>query len=234
MDPHLLIENHSLVNLAMHYKICRKCSRIRNLEPYSSSYQCDTCGSNEQYPNSFFDLNLLLMIDLMQDSYITATSLVPASKDEPIPAEQARLASVVVYFCTVKELMLHRFLSHLLDQFPLPVSFLEHWDKHYFTYSQRREKLLPALLGVNWEKLLTTLTAPNHDFPAMSAFLKKATDARDNLLHEGDHFDIDPNHARGCLENLFPLMEFYALLHNKYVHERRMDAIRRMAQSPAS
>jgi len=228
MDPFLLVENHSLSRLASDYKKCKKCSHVLNLGPHSSTYTCRICGLENQIPYPFLDLNLLIMVDLMQDSYITATTLQPESPNFTVPVEQARLASVVVYFCTVKELLLHRFISHFLAEFPLPVSFLESWDNHYFTDSQRREELLPSLVGMSWDKLSDSLSDPQNQFKTMSAFLKKASVSRNNLLHEGNSFDIDPYLAKACLENFLPLMEFYARLNNKYVHELRMSSIRKL------
>jgi hypothetical protein len=225
-EKSIIKEPYFYPNMALSYRECRSCRYVVKREASSFNSPCEVCATDT--PHHFFDFGLLIVIDIMEESY----SRGHLENSALITPSQAQNASVVVYFCTIKEVLLHRFLDHFLREFALPVSFLDQWDDHFFTYRQRREKLLPSLIGVPWNEAISQLQQAEHDFKSVSAFLKRATDARDLLLHEADHVEIDENIARECFVNLQPLLELYVALHNKYVHPLRMNNVRKTQRPP--
>ena len=79
--------------------------------------------------------------------------------------------------------------------------------------------LLPSLVGKKWKILIDEETkASKFDYAELNEFLKKAVGARNKFMHEGKQWGIDRNLAEGCVEHILPLLNFHALLHNRYAH----------------
>jgi len=160
------------------------------------------------------------MVDLMHESY--CTSKVLSKTPDPFQmANRAQHAAVVIFFCTIKELLLERFLSAFIIWFAMPTSLREQIEKEYDTHSRRLNKLFPALTANKWLDVISSLHSDGNDFVALNKFFEQASKERNNLVHEGDHFGMDETMALDCVHNLIPTLDLFVALNNLFIHQRR-------------
>jgi hypothetical protein len=222
-------EEHGFARLAWSYKKCRKCSFVLKLPTINeNNLKCPACEFEDSTPSPFFDLSLCMMIDLMHESYRTGIKLPETSPVFGVTPKQAQNASVVIFFCTIRELLLERFLSSFIRWFALPVSLIKRVESDYDTHERRLNKLFPALTGQKWIEVISSLKSKETDFVALDLFLKRAATERNNLLHEGDHFGMDDTITKECIVNLFSLVDLFVALNNLYIHQMRNRLIQKI------
>jgi RNA polymerase subunit RPABC4/transcription elongation factor Spt4 len=212
-------QSHHLVNLACNYRVCRKCRFVNKTSvAHTQNITCPSCGFEDSSTPFFFDFSIFIVIDLMQEAYRTSLVIPDASLILGISAKSAQNASVVIFFCTIKELLLERFLSNLLRCFSMPTSLIRKIETDHNIHSKRLNKLFPALIGQNWQDVIASLSSSEHDYVSLNIFIERVVKERNNLLHEGDHFGMDNDIAKECLDNFVPMLDLFVLLHNCYTH----------------
>jgi hypothetical protein len=80
--------------------------------------------------------------------------------------------------------------------------------------------LFPSLVGINsWKLILKQLEcATKKNYSEINEFLKKASDMRNEILHEGKKWAFEPHMKKSCLDNIPPLLDLYVDLHNTFLH----------------
>ncbi len=111
MDDSILehIEYSNLYVEAMDYNICRKCKVVDKDDNRTLAGQpCTICKAPSEGGYAFFGPNAFSMIELLQESYQKLHPIKSKQNDYPSGSERAQSASTVIFFCTLKEILLEK------------------------------------------------------------------------------------------------------------------------------
>lgn len=210
------IKKQSLSSLVADFQICQHCRIVdRDQARIRYGYMCQTCGTPGAGGHMYFEISVHLLVDLMQEAFQTPSSIESGGPSD----SKAHNVSVVLFFCTLREITLNWLIKHLCSAQEIPYPIVKRLLADNNTHLLRMNNLLPSLVGKKWKILIDEETkASKFDYAELNEFLKKAVGARNKFMHEGKQWGIDRNLAEGCVEHILPLLNFHALLHNRYAH----------------
>ncbi len=217
-DILFMVRRRQLSTIAGEYYQCTECRIADQFRRNLAGTICPTCQKQSDHGLSFFDLSVLAMIDLLQEAY---RAIPKQSKDDPDQLEgvDSHSASVLIFYCIIRELLLIRFTTALMVALDLPLSVQERLQADSDTHTARLFKLFPALTGIKWEEALKALPSRGgQDWLALNQFLKEVSEKRNKFMHDGLFFKAGRNDADDCIKNLFPLLELFIELNNVFVH----------------
>lgn len=203
------------LGLAAGFLICDYCQIVdKDLNRSEVGYPCPMCKQPSKRGHMYFDSQALILIDLMQESFHSKPW--KAMRDKEI---EPHYVSVVTFFCTLKEILLYRFINRLLSAQKIPERVQERLLEDNNSHLQRMNKLFPSLTGKRWRTAIKELDKKSKiRYGDLSVFLKEVTDARNQFLHEGDIFAIDKAMVENCIRNIGPLLNLFVELHNQYIY----------------
>ena len=214
----LTARREHLSTIAGEYYQCTECRTADQFRRNLEGTICPACNKQSDHGLSFFDLSVLAMIDLLQEAYL---AIPEQSKEDPEQLERvhSHSASVLIFYCIIRELLLIRFTTALMVALKLPRSVQERLQADSDTHTTRLFKLFPALTGIKWEEALKGLSSTSgHDWLALNQFLKDVAAKRNNFMHDGLFFKAGRKDADDCISNLFPLLELFIELNNRFIH----------------
>ncbi|MDD8018448.1 MAG: hypothetical protein PHP42_08745 [Bacteroidota bacterium] len=175
-----ILEHIKYTNLyvkALDYNKCGNCSFVNCEENETvDGHPCIKCKEPSEGSCSFFGANALSMIELIQESYQKLMNIETDKTNYPSGNERTQSASVVLFFCTVKEILLEGFISDRMHYLKLPNSIQRRLGIDYNTHNDRLKKLFPALVGLKWDDALKELTQQQkNNYFGTSNFLKEIT-----------------------------------------------------------
>lgn len=203
-------DDSKLHELTAVFNRCRNCSYVTaNTE---SCNECPNChvaqGSNELLHFSF-DTHALLQ--LLSDSF---------SKHLRDDQFNTQLLATVIFFCSLTEILLYRFLVNLMNQRKIDRTIQARLLSDNLSIKLRVEKLFPALAGHSWKdavKLISTKSKVYDYSDTVDFYVKSAAPARNKFLHEGDKWAISEDLAKKCIFYGKRIVCFFVELHNYYV-----------------
>jgi len=201
--------------LAAGFLICDYCHIVdRDQNRSEVGYLCPMCKQPSKRGHMYFDSTALILIDLMQESFHSKPW--KAMRYETI---EPHYVSVVIFFCTLKEILLYRFINRLLSAQKIPERVWKRLLDDNSSHLQRMNKLFPSLTGKRWQTAIKELDKRSEiRYGDLSVFLKDVTDARNKFLHDGDIFAIDKAMVENCIRNIEPLLNLFVELHNQYIY----------------
>jgi hypothetical protein len=180
---------------------------------------CSICKTPSEGGYSFFDASIVAIASLLQEAFLSLGSPTKNNLSFPGEGERAHAASVLIFFCIIKELLLERFLYNRMEAMELPSGVIKQLSNDNDTHSLRLKKLFPALIDCDWTEALKVIDPEDKKaYPDLNNRLKEITGHRNNFIHEGKDWVMDKSVAEQCLVDLFPLLELFVELNNKYVH----------------
>jgi hypothetical protein len=180
-------------------------------------YLCPVCKMPGDTGHMFFDVNILTLIDLIQEAFHTKPWKSSESEANNINAHSL---SVLIFFCTLREVLLERLIYDLMVMHKLQESIRERLYDDNRTYSDRMNRLVPSLLGKkSWKEIIRILQRQTgNDHKEINDFLKTASDMRNEILHEGNKWVFEGHMKNDCLENIPSLLGLYVDFHNVFIH----------------
>ena len=167
----------------------------------------------------------MLLLDLVDEAFTTfnAAKLRPDSGN-PVSVD-THVAAVVIFTCTLKEVLLERFLQRRMQSMNVPNGIRDRLFNDNHIHSRRIQKLFPSVVGQSWDDIVASLSkSSNFDYVAVSQFLKDLTDARNGLLHTANLLVLNDSLAVKCIKTIPNILSLFVLLHNTYVHPLRFHA----------
>jgi hypothetical protein len=216
------IEHQSLGLVLADFHICQHCHIVdRDSDRIMVGHPCSNCGKPSPSGRGYFNLSVHTLIDLMQEFFHKDR---PEGPHIPDPEFQGVLSkknskvAVVVFFVTLREVLLENLLYDLMIAQELPGNVCKRLFADSPMHRQRLEKLFPSLVGVTWKIALQAVNKKCElDYIALDAFVRKTVDARNTFLHRGSKYAITEKMAEECLRNIWPLLNLHVYLHNEYV-----------------
>lgn len=199
------------------FRMCRECHVVdRDEGRIRVGHLCGTCGQPGEGGMMYFELSALLLIDLMQEAFHTPAL---AQSGYTNASGDAHNVSVVLFFCTLREVLLNSLLSYICWAQSIPRPVYDRLLADSNTHALRQNNLLPSLTGKKWPALLKQEASSSQlDYVELNEFLLKAVEARNKFMHEGKRWGIDRTLAECCMDHIWPLLNLYVSLHNRYVH----------------
>ena len=223
----LEISNQSYSSLLCDFQICERCSLVDkffNIKRYDSN--CPVCNKHGNGGKLYFNFGVRSLIDLMQEVY-NSKRIISNIDDEKMEVDsRAHYLSVIIFFITLREVLLQNFLDEVALIKNIPNSDYELLLSDNWNYSQKQNKLFKSLLNIKWEKAVEQANEKDEiDYLSLDKLLKKAVDTRNKFLHEGKSFIITKELAEECIINISSLINLYVRFHNDYVHPFYLDKV---------
>lgn len=212
------IKDRSLCLVVANHQICDHCKVVDlDIRRIEGGYICPICSKPGDTGHMFFDMNILTLINLIQEAFHTKPWKDSEFDNKKINAHSL---SVLIFFCTLREVLLERLIYDLMCMHRLPKAVCERLYDDNRTYSDRMNRLFPSLIGLkSWKEALKQVeTTTGRKHSDINDFLKKASDMRNEILHEGRKWAFEPHMKKSCLDSIPPLLGLYVDLHNVFLH----------------
>lgn len=211
------IVDQPLTTLVSDHLVCDFCRVVdRDRERCTTGYACPSCGMESQGGMMYFSINTHVLVDLIQEAYhAPPNELLGRGYD----GMDSHSISVVIYFCTLREVLMDNLVSELLVAKEVPEGIRDRLLSDNKLYLKKQNSLFPSLVGEKWKDAVGDLgSGAQIDYVEVDGFVEDAVKARNNFLHEGSRWSINRDLSTGCLRSLWGLISLYVGLHNRYVH----------------
>jgi len=208
------IDDQALSALVSHQLICHTCGVIdTDYGRLMNGYRCSTCDAEGTGGHLAFPINIQKLLNLVQQAYHSTS---PRDSDNG-PRESD--IGTVIYFCTLREALLNRFLeTHLLAR-RVPTSLILRLLDDNKLASQKFGKLFSSATGTPWDEAVSVSSSrAGMDFRPVAVLMRSAAKLRNEFLHEGRGWAITRDVATECVDSLGTLVALFAELHNAYTH----------------
>lgn len=216
------IKDQSLGLILADFYICLDCHMVdRDSNRIMVGHPCSNCGRPGPSGKSYFSLSVHSLIDLMQEFFhkdeIEQSQSTDALYNRISDKKNAKIA-VVIFFSTLREVLLENLLYDLMIAQHLPNSVCKRLFADSPMHKQRMDKLFPTLVGLTWKKAVNTVNSMCElDYVELDRFVERVVDARNKFLHKGNKYVITKNMAEECIRHIWPLLNLHVFLHNEYV-----------------
>jgi hypothetical protein len=200
------IDGQSLSSVICDFMICKRCGIVdRERSRIVANSPCPTCHKSAGIARLYFGLNLAVLIDLIQQSYHSATpegqALGPQSSD----------VAVVLFFCALREALFNNLLKYLLD------------TEEIISRGGLKSKVsqLEERIGRTWGQAVREVSS--HEgigFDSVSKLMIEASGIRNRFMHEASGWGATRQFATECINSTFALLQLFASLHNLYAQPR--------------
>jgi hypothetical protein len=213
-----------IVDFAMTYQVCEECGFVdRDSERSKVGHKCPVCEAPSQGGLIFLPMNVLMIIRHISEAF--NFSDISAEESHISKPEEFKDLAVVVFFCILKEVLLENFLSTLMHVMKLSEGVKARLTSDNDSHRRRLENLFPSLTGFKWKEALIKLPSKDpQKYNNLDDLLSRATKARNELLHDADHYSITPELADECFNGIPGLLDCYRQLNNRFVHPILMAA----------
>jgi hypothetical protein len=204
------------------FQICNHCGIVdRERKRKMGGYICPICNKSDNYGHLYYHMGVHNLVDLIQEAYNYKQIISEDEDDETIfkSDSKAHYLSIVIFFITLRELLLQIFIDELIIIKNIPESIYNRLLADNRNYSQKQNKILPALLNLSWDEAIKIANEQDQiNYIALNDLLIKAVDARNKFLHEGTQYSITKELGEECILNISSLLNLYVSFHNDYVH----------------
>jgi hypothetical protein len=218
------IKHQSLGPVLADFHICQHCHIVdRDSDRIMVGHPCSNCEKPSPSGRGYFNLSVHSLINLMQEFFHKDQSeeTGPSCSDSRlygILSKKNSKVAVIVFFVTLREILLENLLYDLMIAQELPGNVCKRLFADSPTHRQRLENLFPSLAGVTWKMALNTVNKKCElDYVALDSFVRNIVNARNKFLHKGSKYAITEKMAEECLRNIWPLLNLHVYLHNEYV-----------------
>jgi hypothetical protein len=206
------IDGQSLSSVICDFMICKRCGIVdRERSRIIANSPCPACHKSADIARLYFGLNLAVLIDLIQQSYHSATpegqALGPQSSD----------VAVVLFFCALREALLNNLLDYLCRTEACDLKKVATRRK----LTKRKFSSLAELIGKTWDEAVGEASSREGiGFDSVSKLMIQASSVRNRFLHEASGWGATRQFATECINSTFALLQLFVSLHNTYVQPR--------------
>jgi len=207
------------------YFLCLGCGIVDRDEDRSvPGHACPVCGVATCGNRMFFRLGATIIIQLIETSYFRWPEQSSHDEVSRRRREELRNSATLIFFCTLKELLLETFTEDIMEALHLNQEERTCLREEYSTHSKRLHGLLPTLIKTSWQDALSSLPIERREqYCTLDRFLKDATKRRNDLLHDANWLASDDEIATSCVRAIPQILELYVDLHNQFVHPLMKD-----------
>jgi hypothetical protein len=218
------VKKQALSTLICDPIVCNRCKFIfpmRNDGRVTPGYPCPQCNEVNRIGRLYFSMNVSTLIDLIQDAYHST----PLIENELYSDYRPHDVSVLIYFCTLREVLLGNLVCELLTAENVSDGLQERLLTDNKFHVQKQDKLFYSLTGDKWQEAIKKAAeVDSADYLEVDKFVKDIANKRNLFIHEGNSWSIDRDLVTNCIKRLRQLLHLYVTLHNLYVHSRYKDS----------
>lgn len=212
------IVTQPLSSLVSDHLICKHCCIVdRDHNRMIAGYSCPTCGNTSDAGRLYFPINIQILVDLLQEAYHSDQQF-----DKRISLHSGcghHDISVVIYFCTLREILLNKFIAELLNAQNIPDNISNQLLSDNKFYRQKQGKLFFSLTNMKWKDSISILDkGVELNYIELDEFINNIAEIRNSFVHEGNNWSISRDLATNCVNHIWPLIDFYVSLHNMFIH----------------
>lgn len=213
------IDGQAASTLVCDFMICERCGTVdRELSRMVVNSTCPACHRPAGVARLYYPINAHILVDLVQQSYHSDAPI------NPVSGPQAPALGAILFFCTLREVLLNHFLLTLLRAQQVPAPLIEKLLDDNKLARQKFAGLFSAVVGKSWkEAVLEASTFEGTDFQPVSELMLEAATIRNEFMHEGTGWAATRDVATNCINSLFTLFSLFVALHNihvrPYLHE---------------
>jgi len=138
--------------------------------------------------------------------------------ESPAPARHDHRLAVVIFFCTLGEVLLEHFLREAMMALDLPSAVQDRLLADNLYAKQRLEKVFPTVTGTKWKAAMAQLAPAQQPLYSNTVeFYLDAVEARNRFLHDGNKWAIPEEMPEKCIRAISPLVSLFVALHNSIV-----------------
>jgi hypothetical protein len=195
------------------YMICRTCSYVDlDRGRMRAGHICQKCGHESNGAMLYFHVNIMVLIDLLEESYLSRPKNL---SEEVAPANVA----ILLFFCTLKEALFEHFLRQLFASLSLKKSVQKKLLSDNRLFHEKLRSLLPALIEDDWSAALVNASRLcGQDFLSLDSVLTSSARTRNKFLHDASPWDISVKLADTCIDSIAAMLVLFVALHNHYVY----------------
>jgi len=210
----------SLGHVLDSFYICQACRIVdRDDDRIIVGHPCSICGEPSPAGRSYFRSPVFSLIDLMQEFYHAKHDMQVYTVRDHLDSTHNAWLAVVIFFVSLREALLVHFLKELMGALGLPDGVCERLMADNNSHSRRLENLFPSLVGVKWKEAISELSKTSTlDYRKLDRSITEIVRSRNTFLHQGYKVAIKVEMAEGCLRNIWPLLNLYVELHNRFVY----------------
>lgn len=208
------IVDQRLSSILLGVHVCQHCAVVdRDFQRVRVGHRCQTCGTPSPGGLLYFGVAVGALVDLIQEAF-------HRPRNEPSPAGVGpHHLAVVVFFCTLGEVLLGHFLVECMLAHRLPPAVRARLLADNLSARQRVSRLFRSLTGETWNDAIARVGREHSkDFGRTLTFYREVTRRRNQLLHSGNAWAVAADMPKQCLQRLPILLDLYCALHNAFVH----------------
>lgn len=209
------VKNYDASELACPWFVCMRCGVVdRDRQRIRTDYECTNCGQQAGTARLYFPITIHILVDLVHQAYHSSAPV------GPIDGPQTRAVGTVVFFCALREALLVHFLGEHMAAQKLPDEIAARLLDDNKLASQRFGQLFKSVVGVSWREAVQRISNQCHEFLSVSELMKRASETRNEFMHNGRAWSITEELATECVDSLPSLTRLFASLHNEYIAPR--------------
>lgn len=167
----------------------------------------------------YFDTSVYIIVDLIKEA-ITSEHNVENPGTFLEYELNTHYISVLLFFCTLRELLLNSLITDLCTQQNIPENIYNRLISDNKLHVQKQDKLFKSLTGSKWVAALSELDKDkNNKYVALNEKIKTLVELRNSFAHKGDTWDINKEVGIKCVTYIPQIINMYVDLNNKYVHK---------------
>jgi len=211
------IDHQALSTVTAHWLECKECFIVdANMERMRKGFICPDCGRSTNGGKLYFHNNIRILIDLIQESHLSANTSVKAEK--LYKGEGAHDISVIIFFCTLRESLLENLIIRLMTALNLPDLVMDRLINDNKFHIQKQDKLFRSLTRDKWSEAIAKINASaDLDYKELDKFVAHCVKVRNGFIHSGSKWSINSELREACVNNIWGLINIYVALHNLYV-----------------
>lgn len=207
------IDHQDASTLVCDFMICARCGIVdRERSRIVANSPCPTCKQPAGVARLYYPVSVHILVDLVQQAY---HSYAPVG---PISGPQASEVGTILFFCTLREVLLNHFLVALLRAQKVEPAIIEKLLDDNKLASQKFTGLFTAVVGKGWNEAVVQATSLHGtDYVAVSNLMVSAASIRNEFVHEGTGWTVTRDLATNCVNSMPALFALFVALHNTHV-----------------
>lgn len=209
------IDHQDASTLICDLMICARCGTVdRERSRIVANSLCPACQRPAGVARLYYPVNVHILVDLVQQSY---HSYAPVG---PISGPQVSTVGTILFFCTLREVLLNHFLLALLRARQVEAAIIEKLLEDNKLASQKFTSLFSAVVGKSWKEAVAEASLDGMDYHPVSDLMLSAASIRNEFLHEGTGWTATRDMATDCVNSMPALFDLFVGLHNIHVRPR--------------
>ena len=200
---------------------CPVCLYAQRLNQSPGGHLCSNCKEISSSNKLYFDLRVPMFIDHVVEAY---NSIDPERESQENVIPPHSFASVVLFYCTLREVLISHLVNRLAAKDKIPNLVLAKLLKSYSSQRQKTEQLIPSFTKVKWAKMIEGATkADGLEYAKHERISVELIRKRNAFIHDGALFEMDRESTDQAISEIKNLVRIFVCFNNAYVSDMKKE-----------